>query len=221
MESQRYAFELLTTPTDALESATPSTQGGALPAPTAALGTGSGDVSTHDLILFFHRLIQEKALPETCIDVTDYSHVPGGPGVMLLCHEAHYSLSRPLVAGRPRGQIALRCATKRGAEGDTEARIRRVLRKTLRAAELVETHPSLGGRLTLDTTRAVLSIEDRLLAPNDEATFAALTPILAAVVTRVWGAAPVLSRLGSAKECFQVEIAVPIGPPVTDLLARV
>ena len=189
MESQRYAFELFS-------------------APVAA-------VSDHELVLFFHRVIQDKALPETCIDVTDYSHVPGGPGVMLICHEAHYSLARS------RGTIALRCATKRGAEGDAEARIRRVLRKTLRAAELVETHPSLVGRLSIDTTRAVLSIEDRLVAPNNEETFSALAPTLAAVITRVWGAAPVLSRVGSEKECFQVEIAVPIGPSIGELLARV
>ncbi len=45
------------------------------------------------------------------------------------------------------------------AEGDTEARIRRVLAKTLRAAAALEAHPSLEGRVTLDTTRAALSFE--------------------------------------------------------------
>ena len=189
MESQRYAFELVS-------------------APVAA-------VSDHDLVLFFHRVIQDKALPETCIDVTDYSHVPGGPGVMLICHEAHYSLSRA------RGSLRLRCATKRGAEGDTEARIRRVLAKTLRAAAALEAHPALEGRVTLDTTRAMLSIEDRLVAPNSEETFAAFAPVLARVVTAVWGASPVLARVGSDKECFQVEITVPVGPKVTELLVRV
>lgn len=198
-ESQRYAFEIPTIPSDEA-------------------------VATHDLVLFFHRLIQERSLAETCVDVADYSHVPGGPGVLLVCHEAHYSLTRPFRSGGS-GALALRCSTKRGAEGDTRARLRRVLHKTLRAAALVESHPALGGpekgRVKLDTTRATFSIEDRLIAPNEPATFDAVAPALADVIGRVWGAAPVLTFAGAAKSCFQVEIATSIGPSIEDLLSRI
>ncbi len=36
------------------------------------------------LIPIFHRWIQERWLPLSLIDVADYSHVPNGPGVMLV-----------------------------------------------------------------------------------------------------------------------------------------
>ena len=40
----------------------------------------------------FHRWIQEGACEELLIDVADYRHVPAGPGVVLIGHEANYSL---------------------------------------------------------------------------------------------------------------------------------
>src|SRR5262245_5785839 len=40
----------------------------------------------------FHQWIQESALPELLIDVADYCHVPDGPGVLLVAHEADYSM---------------------------------------------------------------------------------------------------------------------------------
>lgn len=179
------------------------------------LGTKAGaEVPERDLVLFFHRLIQEKALRETCVDVTDYSHVPEGPGVMLICHEAHYALERVS------GSLALRCATKRGAEGDAAARIRRILGKTLALAKLAESHEALGGRVRFDMSQATLWIEDRLVAPNTEATFAALAPVLGETLTAVWGASPVLSRAGWPKERFQVDIAFPLAPSIEELLGR-
>ena len=44
------------------------------------------------LIPVFHRWIREQAMPELLIDVADYSHVPAGPGVMVIGHEANYSV---------------------------------------------------------------------------------------------------------------------------------
>lgn len=197
-ESQRYAFELSTLPLE-----------------------GAPEVPVHDLILFFHRMIQDKALAETCIDVADYSHVPGGPGVLLVCHEAQYTLHRGALPGDPApGLLSLKCATKRGAEGDTRARIRRVLKKAFRAAALAETHPVLGGRVRFDTTRAVLSIEDRLIAPNETATFRAIMPHVADVIHATWGAHPVLTFPSAPKECFQIVITTPIGPSIEELLSR-
>jgi len=188
MDSQRYSFKLAAKP--------------------------GAEIPDRDLVLFFHRLIQDKAVQETCIDVADYTHVPDGPGVMLICHEAHYSLER---AG---GQLGLRCAGKRGFEGDARARIRRVLRKTLHLAHLAETHEVLGGRLQFDTSNATFWLEDRLIAPSTEATFAAFAPVLAETITGVWGASPILVRGASSKEPFRVDITSPVAPGIVDLLGR-
>lgn len=188
MDSQRFAAKLFTLP--------------------------AGEVPEKDFVLFFHRVIQGRLLDETTIDVTDYSHVPDGPGVMLICHEAHYGMDR---GG---GRLGLRCATKRGATGDTATRIQRVLKKVLRLAELMEGHEIFGGRVRFDTRAALVSIEDRLAAPSTQETFDAVAPVLAEVATRAWGAPPVLVRVGSAKEPFHVELSAPNAPSVGELLGR-
>jgi hypothetical protein len=41
----------------------------------------------------FHRWIQHTVIDEMLIDVVDYRHVPDGPGVVLIGHEADYSLN--------------------------------------------------------------------------------------------------------------------------------
>ena len=48
-----------------------------------------------DFIPVFHNWIQEKVVSDhLLIDVADYSHIPDGPGVMLISHEGHYSLDQ-------------------------------------------------------------------------------------------------------------------------------
>src|SRR3954452_10922409 len=43
----------------------------------------------------FHSWIQQKAIPEhLLIDVADYQHVAGGPGTVLVAHEANFSTDR-------------------------------------------------------------------------------------------------------------------------------
>ena len=172
------------------------------------------EIPSGDLVLFFHRVIQERLLEEITVDVADYSHVPDGPGVMLVCHDAHYSMDR---AG---GRLGLKCATKRGATGGTSDRIRRVLRKVLGLAARMEEHEVLRGRVKFDTRSALVSVEDRLVAPSTQATFDAFAPVLAEVAAQVWGAPPVLARVGSAKEPFAVRLSVPDGPPLGALMTK-
>ena len=189
MESQRYAFKI----------------------EVAALC----DVPSADFILFFHRMIQEGGVKwEVPIDVTDYSHVPDGPGVMLICHEAHYSTDR---GG---GRLGLRCATKRGASGSAADRIRWVIGKTLRMAAAMEAHEVLRGRVSFNTSAVTLWVEDRLVAPNDEATYRELAPVTAEVVGGAWGYPPKISHGGPGKECLRIEIATPERPAISEILAR-
>ena len=44
-------------------------------------------VTPTDFLYAFHGWIRAEALDELLIDVTDYSHVHHGPGVLLLTHE--------------------------------------------------------------------------------------------------------------------------------------
>lgn len=43
-------------------------------------------------VTVFHRWIKDGVCPEMLIDVADYAHVSAGPGVLLIGHEANYSL---------------------------------------------------------------------------------------------------------------------------------
>ncbi|MCZ2156226.1 MAG: hypothetical protein LC114_20380, partial [Bryobacterales bacterium] len=46
------------------------------------------------VIPVFHRWIQQNSLPGLLIDVANYTHVPNGPGVLLIGHEFDISLDQ-------------------------------------------------------------------------------------------------------------------------------
>ena len=55
----------------------------------------NGSYSSKDFVPVFHNWIQNKAIDDhLLIDVTDYSHIPDGPGVMLIAHEGNFSLDQ-------------------------------------------------------------------------------------------------------------------------------
>ena len=49
-------------------------------------------VELEEFIPVFHDWIQTQQLEELLIDVADYRHVPQGPGVVLIAHDAHYAM---------------------------------------------------------------------------------------------------------------------------------
>ena len=40
----------------------------------------------------FHEWIRNRELNLVAIDVADYAHVPAGPGMMIVGHDAHYAV---------------------------------------------------------------------------------------------------------------------------------
>lgn len=173
------------------------------------------DVDLEKLIPIFHRWIQEKVVgDELLIDVADYKHMPNGPGVMLIAHEGHYGLD--LVDGRS----GVRYARKRPAPGDFGERLRDAFGRALRCARRLEAEPALEG-LAISGHRLAVRIEDRLLAPNDEATFAAVEPELRALLNELYGGAPFeLGREADPKAVFGVEIEAAERPGLARLCER-
>src|SRR5579872_1428900 len=49
-------------------------------------------VDLEPLIPIFHSWISERVFEELLLDVADYRHVPSGPGVVLIGHQANYSV---------------------------------------------------------------------------------------------------------------------------------
>lgn len=128
----------------------------------------------HALIPVFHRWIQSNALPGLLIDVADYSHVPDGPGVMLIGHEAFWSVDHR--RGRPGLLYNRRTAT----HGSAEEQIQAAYEAALTAARKLEAEPECSG-LAFDERDFEVFVNDRLLAPNTKETWERLQAPLRSV----------------------------------------
>ena len=132
------------------------------------------DLDTQSLIPVFHRIIQEHRLDEMLIDVADYRHVPDGPGLLLIAHEADLRLDAT------DGRLGLLYARKRPQEGPFSERLRHTFRQTLKAARVLSDEaPNLHFR----TDRWSLRLADRLHAPNRRDTLDAIQPVLRDLLT--------------------------------------
>lgn len=127
-------------------------------------------------------------MPELLIDVADYSHVPAGPGVMVIGHEANYSVDN---RGNRLGLLYNRLAA---IEGSTRDRIKQAYDAALSAARKLEQEPELQGSIRFDERDLEIWINDRLLAPNTPETFAVLETEVATFLAERFGQAPPLIR---------------------------
>ena len=122
-----------------------------------------------DAIPVFHRWIQEQVSEELLVDVADYRHVPDGPGVMLIAHEANYSLDS--------------------------------------ACRRLEREAEFAGKLRFDSGECEVTLNDRLLAPNRDETWAAVKPELEWLFDSVYGSGGyTLERRGEPRERFRVGV---------------
>jgi hypothetical protein len=124
------------------------------------------DYDAKELIPVFQRWIQNDALEGVLIDVANYTHVQEGPGVLLIGHEANWSLD--FADGEP----GLLYTRKREGLGDIETRLKEAFRLSLEACQLLTAEDSLANPISFNTGDFVFGINNRLLAPNDEETFA-------------------------------------------------
>jgi hypothetical protein len=167
------------------------------------------------LIPIYHRWIQQNALEDLLIDVADYSHVPAGPGVMLIAHDGNYALDE---TGHERGVVYY---SKHELTGELPERFARVARKALRAAQLMSEDTELGGALKLPGNRLEFFANDRLAAPNTDAAYAELQPALDTFLNRLYAGAPYsLAREADPKERLSVRVRAEGEVGLKTLLAR-
>ena len=89
----------------------------------------NGSHSSKEFIPVFHTWIQEKVVEDhLLIDVADYSHIPDGPGVMLIAHEGHFSLDQE------KCQPGIMYMRRAKMGGDFKERFNQVLSTTIKAA---------------------------------------------------------------------------------------
>jgi hypothetical protein len=150
----------------------------------------------------FHRWIRESACEELLIDVADYRHVPAGPGVILVGHEANYSLDN---GGNRLGLLYNR---KAPLEASAEENIAQALRAALAACRRLEGEPEFEGRLQFGPAREMeITINDRALAPNTDEAFASLKPAIESALSATYGAVEFdLDRPGGARERLRIAV---------------
>lgn len=125
-----------------------------------------------DAVGIFHRWIRDSVCPELLIDVADYRHVSAGPGVLLIGHEANYSLDNR------ENRLGLLYNRKAALDGAFQSRLEQAHRAALEACDRLEQEPPFRGKLNFDRDTIEVFINDRLLAPNNNDTWQALRPEL-------------------------------------------
>ena len=154
-------------------------------------------VNIADYSAVFNTWIQKHALDELLIDVADYLHVPNGPGLLLIGHEADYSLDNRA------GRLGLLYNRKQQLEGTTQEKLTQAACAVLTAAQILEKENGL----QFNTREFQVLVNDRLLAPNTMETFVTLEPELRTFFDKLYGGTEYeISYKTDPRERFTVEI---------------
>jgi hypothetical protein len=157
----------------------------------------------------FHGWIRDHTLPELLIDVARYGHVHEGPAVLLVGQHADYAIHQG------EGRLGLVVTLRRDGAADGE-RLAELFTRTLRAAHLLE--GALEG-VRFRSDELLLSVVDRLAAPNSDATFAELAPEIRVAAERLLGPLSA-AREGSEAEPFSVRLRREKNERVGELVTR-
>lgn len=144
-----------------------------------------GGADLDPVIPIFHGWIQNRVvhnpeLPELLIDVADYRHVHHGPGIVLIGHEADYSIDNT------DGRLGLRYNRKTQLGASNQEKLTHGLRAALAATKRLQEDTQLNSKLHFNGHDIELFINDRLIAPTNEDTRQAVDPILRQVLTRLF-----------------------------------
>jgi hypothetical protein len=139
------------------------------------------DVDLGTVIPIFHSWIQDQPFNELLIDVADYRHVHHGPGLMLIGHQADYSLDQT------DGILGLLYNRKAPVAGTNLERLTQATLATLVAAQKLEADTRLNGRLRFNGYDLQMVVNDRLLAPNNESTRQAVEPDIQTFAINLFG----------------------------------
>lgn len=154
-------------------------------------------VNLADFGAVFNSWIQQQRLDELLIDVADYLHIHNGPGIMLIGHEADYSLDNRA------GRLGLLYNRKAQLDGTTQEKLTQSVRATLIAAQILEKENGL----KFKGSEVQVIINDRLLVPNTPEIPDSLEPELKSFFGRLYAEASyVLTHNADPRERFTVNV---------------
>jgi hypothetical protein len=152
------------------------------------------EVPLEPLIPVFHSWIQGQVLEELLLDVADYRHVPAGPGVVLIGHQANYSVDDT------DDRLGVRYNRKAEVDGGNQNALRQAMRASLIACQRLKAEPSLAGKLQFNGHEIEFFVNDRLLAPNRDSTREALHSDFKAFFTKLFRGSEFALAYPSASE---------------------
>jgi hypothetical protein len=143
------------------------------------------------VIPVFHSWIQQQVADELLLDVADYRHVQAGPGIVLIGHEADYSLDNA------ENRLGVRYNRKAILEGNNQDRLTQAARSALAACQRLQQDTRLNQKLNFNGQDIEIFINDRLQAPNTAATREAVRTEFDAFAKKLFGGSQYALSFGS------------------------
>lgn len=168
-------------------------------------------VDLEGVVPVFHTWVQGQIFDELLLDVADYSHVPDGPGVVLIGHEADYALDNT------DGRLGVRYNRKAPWPGSNRERLVQATRSALKALQRLEQDFNLH----FNNREIEIIVNDRLLAPNTDASRQAAEPELKEFLDQLFAADGYSTKYPSeARKLFGVNVAAAREFTTQELLAN-
>ncbi len=139
------------------------------------------DVPLPAFIPVFHRWIQEDKLEGLLVDVAEYTHVYQGPGVLLVAHEANYSLDEE------NGKRGFLYNQKRTPEKSAEDHLKTAFRRVIAACLILEREPEFTEKIKFAPNHLQVFVNDRLEAPYNPETLGLLEETLNPFLNQLYG----------------------------------
>jgi hypothetical protein len=140
------------------------------------------------------------------IDVTEYTHVHQGPGLLLIANEANYSLDEM------DGKRGMLYNQKRTSEKSGEEHLKTAFRRVLQACALLEKEPEAVGKLKFAVNHLQVFINDRLAAPHHSQTNEELEKVLKPLLDSLFDGAKYLliaERDPKKRSGFEIKVDKP------------
>ncbi len=138
------------------------------------------DIPLAAFIPVFHRWIQEDKLEGLLVDVAEYTHVYQGPGVLLIAHEANYSLDEE------NGKRGFLYNQKRTTGKSAEDHLKTAFRRALAACSILEKEPEFKGKIKFTPNHLQVFVNDRLEAPYNPESLGILEETLNPFLNRLY-----------------------------------
>jgi hypothetical protein len=172
-----------------------------------------GEVDLEPLIPIFHGWIQNQVWEEMLLDVADYRHVDAGPGVIVIGHQADYSVDNT------DNRLGVRYNRKTALDGTNQDRLAQATRSALKACQRLESEPSLDGKVRFNGQEIEVFINDRLVAPNRDTTREALSSEFQNFFQKLFGGSEYSLSYGrDPRRLFAVSVKTSRPFAVADLL---